>query len=439
MSARRSDALLSRLEFFGMRLGLDRIRQLLHALGDPHLASPIVLVAGTNGKGSTAALLSSMSRAAGYRTGLYTSPHLHSVTERFAVDGRAISDRRLAGYLELSFEQARARDGELPTYFEALTVAALLYFRDLGVDIAIMEVGLGGRLDATNVCEPQLSLVTSIGLDHEAHLGDTVESIAREKSGILRRGRPAVALAGTPEVARVLEECAQRVGAELELADRLEVSTSTPHAACPQRARLQTPRGAYDLELHLPGRHQLRNLAVAVRAAEILADSAWPALDANAIASGVASCRWPGRLEWIALPNGRRVLLDAAHNAAGMEALLSFLDHTGERPDLLFGALAEKSIDPLVTRLAASVQEIVLTRPSSGRAADPDRWLPLFANRTVRVENDPQRALKRALAISQRTLLVCGSIYLIGEIRSLLLQQQEPPRSAQPSTRANTP
>ncbi len=420
MSARRAGALLSRLELFGVRLGLGRIRSLLATFDDPHLSVPIVLVGGTNGKGSTAALLAAMGRAAGYRTGLYTSPHLEAVTERLSIDGSAISDQRLVKYLETELEQARDLGDEPPTSFEALTTAAFAFFRDAEVDLAVMEVGLGGRLDATNVCQPILSLITSIGLDHEALLGQTLESIAGEKSGILRRDRPAVAWAGTPLVTQTLEKNARHSGALLELADRTSISTVTPPEACPQQVQIRTARHAYTLELHLAGAHQLRNLAVAVRAAEVLAEGDWPAFDSVAITSGVASCRWPGRLEWIVLDDGRRVLLDAAHNAAGMEALVGFLDLTGERPDLLFGALTEKSIEAQLPELAARVRGIILTQPASERSADPKHWLPHFPGRPTRIEADPRQALALALESTESTLLVCGSIYLVGIIRGLL-------------------
>lgn len=430
MPAPSSEALLSRLELFGMRLGLDRIRRLLAAFGDPHLAVPVVLVGGTNGKGSTAALLAAMGRAAGCRTGLYTSPHLESVTERLTVDGCEIDDSRLAGYLQAAVERAGDLGEEPPTYFEALTVAAFLWFRDRETDLSVLEVGLGGRFDATNVSEPVLSLITSIDFDHEAHLGDSLASIAFEKSGILRRDRPAVAWAGSPEVARVLRERAFETGALLELADPLRIRASTAAGACPQRARLRTARGAYALELHLPGRHQLRNLTVAVRAAERLAESGWAAMGEAAITAGTAACRWPGRLEWITLDDDRRVLLDAAHNAAGIEALLGFLDRSGERPDLLFGALAEKSIDVQLKQLATRVHSVVLTRPASRRSADPEHWAPYFGGLSVRFEADLERALHTALAGCESCLLVCGSIYLIGRVRSLLLQGS--PRASTP-------
>ena len=415
-----SEKLLARLEHFGMRLGLERVERLLGALGEPHLAAPSVLVAGTNGKGSTAALLAAMCRAAGYRTGLYTSPHLESVTERLVVDGEAIDDRRLAGYLERAVDAATELGDEPPTYFEALTLAAFLHFRDAAVDLAILEVGLGGRLDATNVGMPLLSIVTAISRDHERHLGASLESIAGEKAAVLRRGRPALAWSEDAGVRRVLGEQAAAIGAELAFADPDAVSTSTPLTACPQQVLLRTDRDTYDLELFLPGRHQLANLNLAVRAAEILVDGGWPALTTDAMARGVANCRWPGRLEWVELGGGRRVLLDAAHNAAGLAALTEFVEKLRERPDLLFGALEEKSIDGVLPRLAAAAGRVMLTQPPGERAAAPERWSRHFTGRPTRVARQLERALDDALASCRGTLLVCGSIFLVGRVRELL-------------------
>ncbi len=429
MSARSSESLLSRLEHFGMRLGLSRARKLLEALGDPHLAVPRILVAGTNGKGSTSALLDVICRTAGYRTGLYTSPHLEAVTERIQVDHNPIEDRQLAAILERILDLARDLELEPPTYFEALTLAAFLQFRDAAVDLAVMEVGLGGRLDATNVGTPDLSIISSIALDHERHLGESRESVAKEKAGILRQGRPAIAWSTDSGVTRVLGEEATAVGAELAFADPDNVSFSTPPGTNPQRVHLETPVDAYDLELHLPGRHQLANLSLAVRAAEILRARGWRALDRDVITRGVAHCRWPGRLEWVELPDGRRVLLDAAHNAAGIEALIDYLGGQDERPDLLFGALAEKTIDGVLPQLAAVVGRVVLTQPPNERSATPERWSQHFTGRPVHLETDPQRALEDSLAACDSTLLVCGSLFLVGRVRGLLRRRFGVPSS----------
>ena len=420
MSAPRSEALLRPLELFGVRLGLERVRHLLAALGSPHLAVPAVLVAGTNGKGSTAALLAAMCRAAGYRTGLYTSPHLEAVTERLAVDGRAIDDGALAGHLEEIL--ARTDSDGPPTYFEALTVAAFRHFLTAGVEIAVLEVGLGGRLDATNVAEPVLSLITSIARDHAEHLGAGLAAVAGEKAGILRRGAPAIAWTEDGEVEAVLRDRAREVGSELICApQRVRMVPSAGGGGVPQRVSLRTGGDrVYDLELHLAGRHQLRNLAVAVLAAEVLAGRGWHRLDAAAIAGGARSCRWPGRLEAVDLPDGRRVILDGAHNPAAVAAVADFVRRLPEPPDLLFGAMGDKAVGEMLPALAAVTGRVVLTRPSGRRAADPRELRPLVAGRPVVIEPDPGRALDEALAGCEHGLLVCGSIYLVGEVRGIL-------------------
>ncbi len=406
-----------------MRLGLEKVRAILAALGDPHHALQAVLVAGTNGKGSTAKLLTAMCQAAGYRVGLYTSPHLETVTERLAINSLSISDRHLSAYLERIVAVGTAACGEPPTSFEALTIAAFVYFRDSEVDLAVLEVGLGGRLDATNACEPILSLITSISFDHEHHLGTTLEAISREKCGILRSGRQAVAWAGSKPVETALRAAAKETGARLILADGVAISFESREGVVPQRARIETLRRRYDVALPLAGRHQLRNLSVALLAAETLSDSGYPALDAAALTAGPRNCFWPGRLERVDLPKSRCVVLDAAHNAAGLEALLDHFEPWKERPDMLFGALAEKTIDAVMPRLASACEQAVLTRPPGQRAAEPERWLPFFKDRSVHTESDLEDALEMALARCDRCLVVCGSIYLVGEVRKLLRQR----------------
>lgn len=419
----RSEALLQRLEHFGIRLGLERIRGLLAHLADPHLVTSCVLVGGTNGKGSTSALLASMCRAAGYRTGHFVSPHLETVTERLSIDGRAISDDELASLLENILALAERQRADPPTYFEALTLAAWLYFAERQVDVAILEVGLGGRLDATNTCEPCLSLITSIDFDHEKQLGGTLESIAREKAGILRRGRPAVAWAGDSERRRLLKALASEHGAELMLADEVFTETLTAPDAVPQRAVLRCADQAYDLTLHLAGRHQLRNLAVAVRAARALATQL-PRLDKQAIELGASQCRWPGRMEWVLLSDQRRILLDAAHNPAGARTLGDYLSTLKGPCDLLFGALADKRIAEMLGALAPHARNIVLTKPPSDRAEDPRAWLEDLPEHSPLVEPDLELAFERALAFpGDVPLVISGSIYLIGEIRGRLRQR----------------
>ena len=411
-------SLLSRLESLGIRLGLEKTRELLSALGDPQKSLPAVLVAGTNGKGSTSALLAAMAEAAGHRTGLYTSPHLETVEERLRIDGKAIDPGRLGALLERIVGEAERVQGTPPTYFEALTVAAFLGFAEAEVDLAVLEVGMGGRLDATNLSEPILSVITPIGFDHQEFLGDTLADIAREKAGILRPGRPALAWIEDAEPAAAVRESAAFVGARLAFAqDEVEIEEIEPLGWEGQAVRLKTPVRRYYLRLALLGDHQAKNLGLAVRAAEILQ------IGPGAIAAGAAACRWPGRIEAVDLPGGRRAVLDAAHNESGAAVLAAFLERTGEPVDFLFGVLADKDYDRMIELLAPHAKRWVLTTPQNPRAKDPAELAALLPGREVVIEPDPEKALDKALAFGGRTLVACGSIYLIGEIRKGLRER----------------
>jgi len=388
------------------------VRALLAALGDPQIQYRTVLVAGSNGKGSTSALLAAMASAAGCRTGLYTSPHLESVEERLRIDGRAIGPEDLAGLLDRIVKEA----GTSPTYFEAVTAAAFLWFSERAVDLAVVEVGMGGRLDATNVCEPELSLITSISLEHREHLGDTLAAIAREKAGTFRPGRPALVWLEDPEPSEAVRSVAAELGTDLRFAPELvTIREVVPLGLDGQRVKLSTPGGEHDLEIRLPGAHQAKNLGLAVLAAEALGFSR------EAIAEGARSCRWPGRLERIELPGDRLVLLDAAHNPEGAAALAGFLDHVPGPVDLLFGALGDKDAADMLLPLAHRARRIVLTTPASDRARPPEELAALLPGRQwVEVVPDLGQALDRALG---GNLVACGSIYLIGEVRKRLRER----------------
>jgi len=462
--------ILGRLEALGIRLGLERMRGLLAALGGPQLRFPAVLVAGSNGKGSTSALLAAMASAAGYRTGLYTSPHLETVEERLRIDGLAIGAERLGELLQEVVSCAERRLGDSPTYFEALTAAAFLWFAAEGVDLAVVEVGLGGRLDATNTCEPMLSLITSISLEHREVLGDTLTAIAREKAGVLRAGRPALSWVEDPEAAAALRAAAAALGAGLRPAES-EVTIVAAGAIAAdrrpggdgrpgedgleggqgwdaQRVTLVTPLARRELEIRLLGRHQAHNLGLATRAAELLAASGFPALDGRALAAGAAACRWPGRAEVVAIPGGRRVLLDAAHNAEGAAALGELLAGAGRRAgslDLLFGVFADKDAGEMLGHLAPHARHLIFTTAPSSRArpaeelpallppaagggdptGDPSAagTAPARARAGVLVEPAPAAALARALELGAETVVICGSVFLVGELRRLLRER----------------
>ena len=417
-TAAELDPILDRLEVFGVRLGLETTHRLLGALEDPQQESTCVLVAGTNGKGSTAALLAGMAIAAGYRTGLYTSPHLESVEERLRIDGRAISTSRLAATLTAIVETAETRLGYLPTYFEALTAAAFKWFAEESVDVAILEVGLGGRLDATNGAEPVLSLITEIGLEHQRYLGGTLASIGREKAGILRTGKPAIAWVERPEARQAIQEVADEVGCRLTWGSDLAVIEGRQDLGwCGQRFDLHTPGGKNEISLQLVGEHQIANLALAVLAAESLADAGLVRLDATAIAKGAASTRWPGRLEWVEPPGTRPVLLDVAHNPDGAQTLERSLERMSGTFVLLFGALEDKQVEGLLPGLVQRAARVILTSPASDRALAPESLAAMVPAEKLVVEPNRQAALSRALEGDGDFAVVCGSVYLVGDVR----------------------
>jgi dihydrofolate synthase / folylpolyglutamate synthase len=427
-----ADAILARLEPLGMRLTLEPFRRLLAKLGDPQRGLPAVLVAGTNGKGSTAALLAAIGCAAGYRTGLYTSPHLEEPRERIRVDAIALATLELDGLLEAVVDAA---GDELPTPFEALTAAALLEFAEDGVELAVLEVGLGGRLDATNVVEPLLSVITPIAFDHQAELGATLAAIAAEKAGVLRAQRPAIAWGEEPESSAALRAAAEACGATLDFGvEEAEVVAARADGLAGQTVVLRTAGAQHRLRVALAGHHQLRNVALAVLAAERLAAGGFDGIDGDAIARGVGGCRWPGRLEAVALPDGPTVLLDGAHNPAGSVALAEHLVNLATPFDLVFGALADKDVASMAAALAPAARRVWLAPPDSPRALPLAALaaLPALAGATPAsgVVEAFERALGAAAVDRAPLLVVTGSLYLVGEARRLLREHYGVPLAA---------
>jgi dihydrofolate synthase/folylpolyglutamate synthase len=402
----------------GVKFGLDTIRAVTETLGHPETAYPTLLVAGTNGKGSVVAYVDAVLRASGLRVGRYTSPHLLRVHERIAVDGRDISDPsfELAVAAVRQAADSLVRDGEIaahPTFFEALTAAAFVHFRTEAVDVAVLEVGMGGRLDATNVAAPLASAIVSIDRDHEAFLGSTLSAIAREKAGVLRPGRTTVLGPLLDEARASIEAEAATVGARL-----VDVMRDTELREGADGVDLRTPHGEYRGLQPLPGAHQVANLRVAVRLVEEARAAGLP-VDPAAVAPGVARTRWPGRLEWI--PGDPPVLLDGAHNPAGARALAEHL--RGLRPCvLLFGVMRDKDIAEIARILFPVAQAVVLTRPRVARAATPDE----IAERAGAVSADREPSVRRALALARRLaprgrpVVVAGSLYLVAEVVRLL-------------------
>lgn len=415
---------LESLEVRGMKLGLAAIDALCQRLGRPEQRVPSVLVGGTNGKGSTAATLSAIAAACGARAGLYTSPHLIRVTERIRVQEEDVAPEELDAALDRVFAAADAAPAVPATYFEAATAAAFLIFAGHRLDLAILEVGLGGRLDATNIAPAVLSAVTSLGLDHTEELGATLSEIAREKAGIFRRGRPALVRAPLPEALEVLRAAAGEAGAawhdaSTEMTVRVE-GTGVEGT----RFAVTTPVRETALATPLPGAHQAWNTALAIRAAELLPEPAL-ALSPVSLADGVRRVRWPGRLERFVV-GGREVLLDGCHNVDGAASLAAFLADAGlsGRSRLVFGAMADKDIEGIARLLFPAVLGVTLVPASSPRAATGEelaRRVPPAPGGVSSARNVTE-ALEALLAKGgSAPIIVAGSLYLVGEARSWLL------------------
>jgi dihydrofolate synthase/folylpolyglutamate synthase len=411
-------ATLGQLDAGRMRLGLEPTRALLDALGAPDRRFPIILVAGTNGKGSVSATLASIATCSGRRCGLFTSPHLEEPRERIRIDGEAITEDRLE-HLVAETVRVAAGLGDEPTYFEATTCAALLAFADAGVDLAILEVGLGGRLDATNATEPVLSVITTIALDHQEYLGDSLAAIAREKAGIMRRDRRTVVAGSSFEVRAALDDAAAAAGAMLEPA-RL------PYGIVRERLTVHGERGTYVARGALVGAHQAANLRLATQAAEALIDLGLLGAQPR-IADGLARVRWPGRLEHVPLDE-TVVIFDGAHNPAGVAALL---DALGDAPyDLVFGVLGDKDVASMLPPLAARARKVVLTRPLHTARALPPESLATLIEEPASIAADPLAAIQQALAQPAPRIVVAGSLYLVGEARHALRRLRGVPAPA---------
>lgn len=418
---------LASLEQFGIKLGLATISALCAALGHPERAFPSLLIGGTNGKGSTAAFADEALRAAGYRIGRYTSPHLIALEERFHIGGAPIPPDRLDAALDeirAVAEDLRQREttGAHPTYFEVTTAAALLLFARARVDAAVLEVGLGGRFDATNVVVPIGSAIASIAYDHERHLGSTLAAIAGEKAGIAKPGVPMVIGPLPPEArAVVLETCRRQHAPVIDAFAGTLIDVSSRGGRT--TVRLRTPSHDYgELCLALRGDHQAGNAVVAARLLETVRLKG-EAIPPDAIRSGLERARWPGRLDLRRLPDGRTVLIDGAHNPDGARAFARYLaiEHPGGLP-LVFGAMQDKDLRGMIAALASASRPLILTRvPGSDRAAPVDALLAAARDAGVSAVGEPavERALERAWSESP-AIAVGGSLYLAGAVLALI-------------------
>jgi dihydrofolate synthase/folylpolyglutamate synthase len=406
------------------KLGLDRMSALLQALGDPHRAGDFIHVAGTNGKGSTCAMIESALRVAGIRTGLYTSPHLAEPTERISISGRPVSREVFAE----AFNQVHAAAERLiasgaldlhPTYFETVTAMAFLIFRDAGVRTTVLEVGLGGRLDATNVVLPRLSVITPIDFDHEVFLGRGLSAIAEEKAGILKPGVPAVFTPQRPEAAQTLGAAAAALGIEPVWTSDWPVSDLAlyPGGSCFHVGQAVPPATDYRIECPLAGEHQVTNAVAAVAALDRLG------FPAETIREGIRQARWPGRLERVSA--APEIILDGAHNPAGARALAAYINRffDGRRVWLIYGAMRDKAVEEMAAILFPLADQVLATAPRMARALRPETIRDLTDHPRLRITSDIAAALVivRREAAPDDAIFIAGSLFLVAEARRLLL------------------
>jgi dihydrofolate synthase / folylpolyglutamate synthase len=419
------DKLLEPFQRFGVNLGLDRIVKLLANLGNPHHQVPVIHVAGTNGKGSVCAYLSSVLTEAGYRTGRYTSPHLVDWTERICLNEQAIASETLC-QLILQVQAAISPDEESPTQFEVITAAAWLYFAQAKVDVAVVEVGLGGRLDATNVCsQPLVTIITSISREHWQQLGSTVAEIAREKAGILKPGCPAVV--------GILPTDAEKVVRSRTL--ELQCPYIAPQPArqvSPGWAEYQTIENSKIIKYPLPlqGQIQLANSSLALAALEILQQKGWQ-ISEEAIINGMAKTKWLGRMQWITWRN-HKLLIDGAHNPAAAQALREYVDSLDTpKVNWVMGMLSTKEHAEIFKALLRPNDQLYLTPVPDHSSADTSELAKLAQNICPELSYcqtypDLLSALETAFRATDKLVVLCGSLYLIGHFFATV-QTTKPP------------
>jgi dihydrofolate synthase/folylpolyglutamate synthase len=401
------------------KYGLERITTVLQALGNPERLPRIVHVAGTNGKGSVCAMIESGLRAAGLRTGLFTSPHLVEPTERIRVDGRPVP----AAEFSTAFDRVHACAEQLlnegaidfhPTYFETVTAMAFLLFQDRETEVVVLEVGLGGRLDATNVVCPELCVITPVDFDHEALLGKSVEAIAGEKAGILKPGVPAVFAAQRPEAQQTLDRRASDLGIEVIHAPGKWRVGDVEYSVRGSRFTLRDG-STMRIDCPLAGEHQISNAVVAVAALDRLGIA--PA----AIERGIADARWPGRLDRVS--ESPEIILDGAHNPAGARALAAYIErfYSARPVVMIYGAMRDKAVEEITGILFPHAREVIATAPRQTRAADPETIRALSSHPNLRTAPDLGKALEMARSgAPDRPIFITGSLFLVGEALTLM-------------------
>ncbi len=403
---------LFNLQKFGIKFGLSKTLNLLEAFGNPHMGQRYVHVAGTNGKGSVATFISTVLQEAGYRVGTYVSPHLVRFTERFKINGEEISREKTVSLItEL---QAVFNAEEPPTFFEAVTAMAILHFAREKTDIAVMEVGMGGRLDATNVITPLVTGITNISLEHQEYLGNRLSQIAREKAGVIKKGVDVVSAVTQPAIIEQLERTAKERGAPFWRVGKDMKYRSTPEGLHYFGHGVKMK----DLRLGLAGVHQARNAALALGMLERLAARGFAAGE-NHIRKGLEKAAWPGRMQ--TMGKNPTILLDGAHNEAAVRALARSIlkNFSYEKMILVIGVMADKDIPAVLRAIVPISDHVLYTRPAYARAADPHVLLEAGRPFHKSGETVPRlsKALKKAQALAgpKDLLVVCGSLFTVGE------------------------
>lgn len=423
---------LYNLRRFGIKLGLENISQLLRFLGEPQKELKVIHVTGTNGKGSVCAMISSILRCAGFKIGMYTSPHLIRFTERIQVDGREISQKevlrlfnKIKPFIERMMKESRTKQ---PTFFEVTTALALLHFAEEKVDFAVVEVGLGGSLDATNVVDPLVCVITHIALEHTKHLGRNLEDIAKEKAGIIKNCVPVVTAENNEKALNVIKNTCEernckmiRVGKDVSYE---KIKTDIDH----QYFNVKTDVNEYNnLKIKLLGDHQLVNAATAIGAIELLR---YQHIDVpiKAVEEGLLKTNWPARLE--VMHRSPLIILDSTHNYDGLKAFRSSLDiFDYKRMILILGILNDKDLEMMIKEIAPLAHTIIATRPKSERAYDSKviadiakKYIEKNFIKNVIVEEEVVEAVKHALSTAKKNDLICitGSIYTAGEAKVFL-------------------
>lgn len=424
------------LQRFGIKLGLENMERMLDALGNPHRAFKSVLVGGTNGKGSVAAFVAKIFEKAGYRVGLYTSPHLSDFVERIRVNGRSIPRHEVAGLIEVlravqGGRTLHARAGDLSnlppsiTFFECATLLAFLFFAKQKVDLAVVEVGMGGRLDATNVLSPLVAAITTIGLEHQQYLGKTLEKIAGEKAGIIKPKAKLITAVTQPRALAPIRNRCRSLGTTIyRVGEHIRVRKNGQGGFSYQGIS----HSYSDLRIALQGDYQITNAALAVGITELLTERGF-AVEEPALREGLRAMRWPGRMEFVS--TNPRVLLDGAHNAAAARRLRREIQVglSARRLILVLGIMEDKALAPMVRTLVPLAHHTIFTRPNLDRAASPHALLSLapVEKKKTQIMEDVKQAVRTAMLLAGSEDLVCvtGSLFTVGEARELFFPTVE--------------